>query len=114
MRPHQIMFMGLMLAAGTVISLTFGGAWLGAGDVAITNSLTVFKQTSILGLWSIMLPNVNFFILGFKSLMMMDFAFFNGSMALVQWFLMLTFGLGLLWGVYMAIIYVVQGLFGRH
>ena len=113
MRSHQIMFMGLVLAGGTLVSLTFGGAWYDSTDVSVMNSLTVFKQANILGTWSVMVPNVSFFIIGVKSLMMMDFAFFTGPMQILQWFMMMTFGLGLLWGVYTIVIGVVQGLFRR-
>lgn len=114
MRTQQIMFMGLVLATGTVISLTFGGAWFGDSDLEISNSLTVFKQADILGTWSVMVPNVSFFLVGAKSMIQMDFAFFTGSMQIVQWFLMFTFGLGLFWGLFTVVIGVVQGLFGRR
>lgn len=114
MRPQQIMFMGLILAAGTLISLTFGGAWLGSEEVEVANALTVFRQANILGTWSVMVPNISFFVVGMKSLMMMDFAFFGGSWALIQWILFLTIGLGLLWGFFTVVIGTVQGLFGRR
>ena len=114
MRPQQIMFMGLVFAAGTIISLTFGGAWLGTEEVDVTNALSVFKQANILGTWSVTVPNISFFVIGAKALTMMDFAFFSGPMQLVQWFLMMTLGLAFIWGVYIIVIGVVQGLFGRR
>jgi hypothetical protein len=43
----------------------------------------------------------------------MDFAFFSGGMEIVQWFLMLVFGSGFIWGVYMVVINVISGLFRR-
>jgi len=107
------MFMGLVFAAGTLVSLTFGGAWLGSSEVEVANALTVFKQANILGTWSVMVPNVSFFLVGAKSLMMMDFGFFNGAMGLLQWVLFMTFGLGLMWGFFTVLIGVVQGLFRR-
>lgn len=108
------MFMGLIFAAGTLISLTFGGAWFGTEDIEIANALTVFKQANILGVWSVTVPNISFFLLGFKALIQMDFAFFSGELALLQWFFMFTIGLGVLWGIYTVVITVVQGLFGRR
>lgn len=113
MHPKQMMFMGLIFAAGTMISLTFGGAWIGTSEVDVVNSLTVFKQANILGLWSVMVPNIDFFLVGAKSLMMMDFAFFTGPMALLQWFLMMVFGIAFLWGFLIVIIGVIQGLWKR-
>lgn len=114
MRPQQIMFMGLILAAGTLVSLTFGGAWMGTSDLDVTNSLTVFKQANILGIWSVMVPNISFFLVGARALTMFDFAFFTGPMQILQWFFMLTIGLGFIWGVYTVVIGVTQGLFGRR
>lgn len=108
------MFLGLVLAAGTLISLTFGGAWLNSTDLETVNTLTVFKQANIMGIWSITIPNISFFILGAKALMMFDFAFFQGGLALFQWFMFFTFGLGTMWGFYTVIIGVVQGIFGRR
>lgn len=113
MRPQHVMFLGLLLAAGTLISLTFGGAWLDDSDLEIANSLTVFKDANILGLWSITIPNVDFFFTGMKSLIMLDFGFFTGSLEIVQWVFMLVFGLGTLWGLYTVIISVAQGFFRR-
>lgn len=114
MRPHQIMFMGLILATGTIISLTFGGLWLGAEEMAMQSAFTMFKQANILGTWAVTVPNISFFISGAKSLIMMDFAFFGGILSVVQWFLMLTIGLGLTWGFYTIMIGTIQGLFGRR
>ena len=113
MRPQHIMFAGLLLATGTMISLTFGGLWVGDEEVELANAVSVFKQANILGVWSVMVPNVSFFLVGARSLLMMDFAFFGGVWALVQWFLMLTVGLGLMWGFFTAMLGTVQGLFRR-
>lgn len=105
--------MGLMLATGVTISLTFAGAWVGTTEMDIANSFAVFKQANILGLWSVMVPNLDFFLVGARALMMMDFAFFSGPMALLQWFLIMTFGLALMWGFFTIVIGVIQGLWRR-
>lgn len=108
------MFLGLIFAAGTLVSLTFGGAWYGSSDMEVANTLTVFKQANILGIWSITVPNIEFFITGFRSLLMFDFAFFTGPVVILQWFLFFTIGLGTMWGLYMVIIGVIQGVFVRR
>lgn len=107
------MFMGLVFAAGTMISLTFAGLWLGTEEVEVTNAVTVFKQANILGIWSVTVPNITFFLVGVKSLMMLDFAFFEGEMAIVQWFLFMTIGLGMMWGIFSVVIGVIQSQFRR-
>ncbi len=113
MSPKHIMFMGLICAAGTLISLTFGGLWLGATETEVTNALTVFKQAEILGTWSVAVPNISFFLVGASALMSLDFAFFGGLMGIVQWFLFMTIGLGMLWGIYTVVIGTINGLFRR-
>lgn len=113
MHPKQIMFMGLVFAAGTMISLTFSGAWLGTSEVEVVNAMAVFKQANILGLWSVTIPNIDFFLVGAKSLMMLDFAFFTGPLAIVQWFMFMTVGLGLLFGFFVIVITVIQSLWRR-
>jgi hypothetical protein len=113
MNVKHIGFMGLLLAAGVMISLTFGGAWLGSTDIAIANTFTVWKQVNILGIWSINAPNIDFFIGGAKALIMMDFAFFIGPLAIVQWFLFFILGVMLFWGFFTVAIGLFSGIF-RH
>lgn len=114
MRPQQIMFMGLMFAAGTMISLTFGGAWLGSTEVGIVNSVTVFKQATVLGVWGVTVPNITFLTTGARALMSMDFAFFQGGWAFFQWILFMVFGVAMLFGLYTLALSPLQGLFGRR
>jgi hypothetical protein len=113
MSTKQIMFMGLLLAAGTLISMTFGGAWFTSYDLDVVNSFNVFKQVTILGTWSVTIPNISFFLTGAKALIMMDFAFFTGPLQIVQWFFFFIFGLGVIWGIYVIIISIVQGILRR-
>lgn len=110
------MFLGLIFAAGTVISLTFGGSWIGDTEIDITNTLTVFKEATIAGIWTVTIPNIDFFFSGMKALMMMDFAFFTyfSGLQLVQWFFMLIIGVGIIWGLYTVIITIVQSALGRR
>jgi hypothetical protein len=107
------MFIGLICAVGTIISLTFGGVGMGTEEVDLINSLTVFKQANILGTWSVSVPNITFFTVGMKSLINLDFAFFSGYMELLRWLLYMTIGLGFLWGLYTTVLGVITGLFRR-
>ena len=113
LRQQYIMFLGLLLASGTLISLTFSGAWVDSTDLDVVNSLTVFKEYNIAGYWSISAPNLDFFFTGAKALTMFDFGFFTGGLQLLQWFFFLVFGLGFIWGVYTIIITVFSSVFRR-
>ena len=107
------MWMGLILAIGTLISLSFAGVGLGSQENALADAFVAFKQVNILGVWSVTVPNVTFFFVGIRSLINMDFAFFNGNMVLVQWIMYCVLGLGLTWGIWTISIGVINGLFRR-
>lgn len=113
MKTQQVMFSGFILAVGTLVSLTFGGEWLGTTETDWADAFVAFKQASFLGIWSVPVPNVSFFLVGAGALQNLDFAFFADGMALFQWLLMMTLGLGLTWGFFVIVIGVVQGLFRR-
>lgn len=113
MKSQQVMFMGWIFAVGTLISLTYAGLWLGSEEALVVDAVTVFKQTKILGTWSVMVPNISFFTVGARALMMLDFAFFSGGMEIFQWLLFMTLGLGLMFGFFTVVIQVINGLFRR-
>lgn len=113
MRPQHIMFMGLLLAVGTIISLSYAGVGLGSEEVGYANAFTAFKQANILGVWSVTIPNVTFFFVGVRALTQMDFAFFTSGMVVVQWILYMVLGLGLTWGIFTIVLGVINGLFRR-
>lgn len=113
MNPKQIMFMGLILAAGTLVSLTFAGGWLTGTEMELQNAVTVFKQANVLNTWSVTVPNVTFLLVGARALIAMDFAFFGGVLQVLQWFLFMTLGLAMMWGLYVVAINTIGNLFPR-
>lgn len=112
MRPQHIMFMGLIFAVGTIISLSFAGLWLGSEEVDVVNSVTAFKQANIAGVWSVTVPNITFFTTGVRALVNLDFAFFDGPMITLQWILYMVLGLGVAWGLFTVMIAVINSRFG--
>ena len=114
MRPQHIMYLGLLFAAGTLISLTFFGGWIDDSDLLqMTNSLTVFKDASIMGVWTVSIPNIDFFFVGIKSMMMMDFAFFQGPTEIIGLVFELVLVSGIMWGIFTIVIYIIQGVLTR-
>ena len=113
MNPKQIMFMGFELATGLLVSLSFGGLWLGSNEAVLADSVTLFKHANILGVWAITIPNVNFVLVGLRSIMMLDFAFFRGSAEAIRFVLLLSVGFALMWGIFIVVIGVINGLFHR-
>ncbi len=96
-----------------MLSLILGGGWLGDADVALANSLTVFKDISFFGLFSFPVPNVSFFLVGLKGLVMLDFAFFTGGFAIFQWFIFFIVISAVIFGLFTIAIYVASGKLGR-
>ena len=113
MRPQLIMFLGAILAAGTLISMTFGGGWFGSTDVSTINAVAGFKSATIVGSWSVPVPNIDFVTSGLAALLKWDFAFFDGSASLIRWFLIFIVSAGVTWGLFSVMIYTISGLFPR-
>ena len=113
MRPQQIMFLGLIFTAGTIISLVMGGLWLDDTDVATINSLTVMRPFDI-GIWTAQVPNLEYFSTGLAKLTTFQFAFFGQGAGLLQWLLIMTIGAATAWGIFVVMITIGSTLLGRR
>lgn len=113
MSPKYIMGMGFIFMAGTLISLTFGGGWLGDTEANTLNSIAAFRSANVLGLWSIMVPNLDFLTAGIGALVQMDFAFFGGTMDLLRWFFICTISAGIMFGLFCVMIVTASNLWRR-
>jgi len=113
MRPHLVMFLGFITATGTLISLTFGGGWFDQTDINTLNSLSAFRQASVLNVWSITVPNIDYALSGMGSFLKFDFAFFTGPLELIRWFFMTVIGAAVLWGIFTVVIGTASTLWRR-
>lgn len=107
------MFLGWIFAAGTLISLTFGGGWFNSSDVTTLNSMAAFRQASVLNVWSIAVPNIDYALTGLGALMKLDFAFFTGEVELVRWIFIMVIITAVLWGIFSAVIGTASTLWRR-
>lgn len=113
MRPHMIMFLGWLFAAGTLISLTFGGGWFESSDIDTLNSMVAFRQASVLSVWSIPVPNLDYALAGLGAFMKLDFAFFTGEMELIRWVFFMVIISAALWGIFSVVIGTATTLWRR-
>ncbi len=113
MSPKYIMGLGFLFMSGTLISLTYGGLWLGDTEIDTLNSIAAFRSANVLGLWSIQVPNLDFLTTGIRALISMDFAFFGGPMELFRWFLLFTISAGILFGIFTVMIVTASNLWRR-
>ena len=107
------MFLGFVMFIGVLISLTFAGGWFGSSDLGVINSFAGFKSAKILGIWSIMVPNIDFVTVGIAALVKMDFAFFGGSMGILRWLFLCVIGAATVFGIFTVVINTISGLWRR-
>lgn len=75
-------FMGL-----TLVNRVLEGTFIAAGDASIVNSVMVFREISVFGLFSLPIPNLSFITDGLAHLAKWDYSFFGGNAAIIQYFL---------------------------
>jgi len=85
----SFVFIGL-----TMINRVLEGTFIAAGDASILNSVMVFREISVFGLFTMPVPNMTFITEGLGHLAKWDYSFFGGNAALFQYFFYsLTFAL---------------------
>ncbi len=112
MRTQQTMFMALIFVAGLLLSFTLGNLWLNSDDVSVANSMEVFTDMSVFGMFHVPVPNLHFVSTGLKAITTLNFAFFQGY-ELLQFVLILVLMSGFLWGILCTIITLGTTLLSR-
>lgn len=75
-------FLGL-----TLINRVLQGEFIVAGDASIVNTIMVFREINVFGLFSLPIPNLSFITEGLAHLAKWDYSFFGGNAAIIQYFL---------------------------
>jgi len=110
---HLIGFLSFLFIGMTVLNRIAEGAFIESADVAIMNTLTITRDQSIFGLFSVPIINSDFFFIGIPRLVKWDYSFFGGNAAIFQYFLYsLTFALTFL--LFTVIIGLVAQFFSRR
>lgn len=63
----------------TLLNRVLEGAFIAAADVAIINNLTITRDQTIFGFFTIPVPNTEFFFEGLPRLLAWDYSFFGGN-----------------------------------
>ena len=71
----------------TLINRVLQGEFISAADASIVNSVMVFREVNIAGLFTLPIPNLTFITEGLAHLAIWDYSFFGGYAALIQYFL---------------------------
>jgi len=78
----SFVFLGL-----TLINRVLEGTFVAAADSSIVNSVLVFREVSVFGLFTLPVPNISFITDGLGHLAKWDYSFFGGNSAIIQYFL---------------------------
>lgn len=110
---HMIGFLCFLFAGMTLLNRIAEGALIAADEIAIMNTLTITRDQTIFGLFTVPVINTDFFFTGIPKLIQWDYSFFGGNAAIFQYFLYsLTFALTFL--LFTVIIGLVSQYFSRR
>jgi len=110
---NMIGFLAMCFVGMTILNRVLEGAFIAASDVAILNTLTIIRDQTIFGLFSVPVLNTDFFFTGIPRLVKWDYSFFGGNAAIFQYMLYsLTFALSFI--LFIAIVGMVSQYFGRR
>jgi len=109
-------YIGFLSMAGiglTMLNRLAEGRFIAAADVTYANTLTISRDQTIFGLFTVPVLNTDFFFTGIPRLVKWDYAFFGGNAAILQYFLYsMTFALT--FAIFIIIIGLVSQYFSRR
>jgi len=80
-------FLSMSFVGMTLLNRIAEGAFITAADVAIINTLTLTRDQTVFGVFTIPVINTDFFFTGIPRLVKWDYSFFGGNAAIFQYFL---------------------------
>ena len=96
----------------TLVNRVLQGEFIAAADASIVNTVLVFREINVFGLFTMPIPNLQFITDGMAHLAKWDYSFFGGHAAIIQYFLyVLTAMLSFL--VFTLVIGLLYQYFGR-
>lgn len=112
--PVGIIGFGAFLFIGfTIINRILEGAMISTGEIEVLNQLTVFRTIQVLEMFSIPVPNLDFFTVAIPRLFMWDYAFFGGHGAIIQYFLYSVTAVAS-FGLFVTVVGLLYNYFGRR
>ena len=112
MSPKLIMFCYFSFILGHILCLMLEGEWLGGSEESIVESLIGFKITSFSG-WEIPKAAVGFFTVGIPNLIMWNYSFLEGPLAIFRISLLFAISVGVVWGFIVTFASFIYGLAGK-
>ncbi len=106
-------FLSMGFVGMTLLNRLAAGALILAADVAIINTITISREQTIFGLFTVPVINTDFFFVGIPRLVKWDYSFFGGNAAIFQYFLY-SFTAALAFALFITIMGMVFQYFSRR
>lgn len=106
-------FLAMVFVGMTILNRIAEGAFIRVADVAVMNTLTITRDQTIFGLFSVPVLNTDFFFVGIPRLVKWDYSFFGGNAAIFQ-FLLYSMTFALTFMLFVIIIGLVSQYFSRR
>lgn len=83
---HQFFGFIVMTFLGfTLLNRMAEGALIAASEVAVINALTITRDQTVFGLFTVPVLNTDFFFDGIPALVKWDYSFFGGNAGILAW-----------------------------
>ena len=110
---NMIGFLAMAFAGMTYLNRLAAGALIAAADVSVLNTLTIMRDQTIFGLFTVPVLNTDFFFTGIPRLIKWDYSYFGGNAAILQYFLY-SFTAAVAFALFIIIIGLVGQYFSRR
>ncbi len=106
-------FLSMVFVGLTMINRLAAGAFVTSADIAIVNTLTIARDQTVFGLFTVPVINSDFFFVGIPRLVKWDYAFFGGNAAIFQ-YMLYSMTAALTFLLFVVIIGLVSQYFSRR
>ena len=106
-------FASFLFVGFTMLNQMLQRAMISIGEINILNQLTVFRDFSVLGIWNVPVPNMNFITSALPHLFMWDYSFFGGNGGVFMYF-MYSITAAASFGIFLVVIGLAANFFGRR
>lgn len=110
---NKIGFLSWCFVGMTILNRILEGAFITSSDVGVLNTLTIVRDQTIFGQFTVPMINTDFFFTGIPRLVKWDYSYFGGNAAIFQYFLY-TLTFALTFALFVILIGMVFQFFSRR
>ncbi len=110
---NKMGFLAWCFVGMTMLNRILEGAFITSSDVGVLNTLTLTRDQTIFGQFTVPMINTDFFFTGIPRLVKWDYSYFGGNAAIFQYFLY-TLTFALTFALFVILIGMVFQFFSRR